>query len=67
MKTFRRHLEVFPFHVKKKKKEKKKEVILLSWRRKWKPTPVIWRILWTEEPDGLQSIEVSKSQTQLRD
>ena len=63
MKVFKRHLEVFTFHVKKKKKA----AILLSWRRKWQPTPVIWRIPWTEEPGGLQSIEVSKSQTQLSD
>jgi len=25
-----------------------------------------WRIQWTEEPGGLQSIRVSKSQTQLK-
>ena len=26
-----------------------------------------WRILWTEEPGGLQSVGVTKSQTQLSD
>ena len=28
----------------------------IPWRREWLPTPVIlvWRIPWTEEPDGLQ-------------
>ena len=28
------------------------------WRREWQPTPVIlaWRIPWTEEPGGLQSV-----------
>ena len=26
-----------------------------------------WRILWTEEPGGLQSSGVAKSQTQLSD
>ena len=28
------------------------------WGRKWQPTPSIlaWRILWTEEPDGLLSV-----------
>ena len=30
----------------------------MPWRRKWQPTPVIlaWRIPWTEEPGGLQSM-----------
>ena len=29
-----------------------------SWRRKWQPTPSIlaWRILWMEDPGGLQSM-----------
>ena len=26
-----------------------------------------WEIPWTEEPGGLQSMELQKSQTQLRD
>ena len=26
------------------------------WRRKWQPTPVGWKIPWTEEPGGLQSM-----------
>ena len=25
----------------------------IPWRRKWQPTPVAWRIPWTEEPGGL--------------
>ena len=25
------------------------------WRRKWQPTPT-WKIPWTEEPSGLQSM-----------
>ena len=25
------------------------------WRRAWQPTSLAWRILWTEEPGGLQS------------
>ena len=31
-----------------------------SLSRKWQPTPIFlaWRIPWTEEPDGLQSIEL---------
>ena len=30
----------------------------MSWRRKWQPTPIFlpWRIPWTEEPGGLQSM-----------
>ena len=30
----------------------------IPWGRKWQPTPVIlaWRIPWTEEPGGLQSM-----------
>ena len=30
----------------------------LDWRRKWQPTPSIraWKISWTEEPGGLQSV-----------
>ena len=30
----------------------------ISWRRAWQPTPVFlpWRIPWTEEPGGLQSM-----------
>ena len=33
------------------------------WRRKWQPTPVFlpWRILWTEEPWGLQSMGLQES------
>ena len=27
----------------------------IPWRRKWQPTPVFWRIPWTEEPVGVQS------------
>ena len=38
-------------------------------RRQWQPTPVLlpWKIPWMEEPGGLQSMEVAKSQTQLHD
>ena len=28
----------------------------IPWRRKWQLTPVAWRIPWTEEPGGLQSM-----------
>ena len=28
----------------------------IPWRRAWQPTPVFWRILWTEEAGRLQSI-----------
>ena len=30
----------------------------IPWRREWQPTPVFlaWRIPWTEEPGGLQSM-----------
>ena len=40
---------------------------MIPWRRAWHPTPSIlaWRILWTEEPGGLQSIRL-QSQTQLK-
>ena len=33
-------------------------VVKIPWKRKWRPTPVIftWVIPCTEEPDGLQSI-----------
>ena len=39
----------------------------ILWRRKWQPTPVFlpWRIPWTEEPGGLQSM-VLQSQTRLK-
>jgi len=28
----------------------------ISWRRVWQPTPVFWKIPWTEESSGLQSM-----------
>ena len=28
---------------------------------------LVWKIPWTEEPDGLQSMGLQKSRTQLRD
>ena len=28
---------------------------------------LVWRIPWTEEPSGLQSMELQESQSQLRD
>ena len=35
------------------------------WRRAWQPTPVfsilVWRIPWTEEPGGLQSIRSQRA------
>jgi len=39
----------------------------ISWKRKWQihSSILAWRILWTEEPGGLQSMGVSKSRTQL--
>ena len=27
------------------------------WRRAWQPRILVWRLLWTEGPDGLQSME----------
>ena len=39
---------------------------MFLWRRKWQPTPVFWRIPWTEELGGLPST-VTKSQTRLSD
>ena len=34
----------------------------IPWRRKWQPTPgfFAWKIPWTEEPSGLQSMEQQK-------
>ena len=33
----------------------------IPWRRAWEPTPILaWRIPWTEEPGGLQSVEFHK-------
>ena len=28
----------------------------IPWRRKQQPTPVLWKIPWTEEPGSLQSM-----------
>ena len=41
----------------------------IPWRRKWQPTPVFltWEMPWTEEPGGLQSTGLQKSQGQLSD
>ena len=41
----------------------------IPWRRKWLTHSSIlaWEIPWTKEPDGLQSVGVAKSQTQLSD
>ena len=43
-------------------------VAKISWRRKWQPTPILltWRIPWTEEPGGLQSMGSQKNQTWLK-
>ena len=40
----------------------------ISWRRAWHPTPVgiAWRLLWTEEPGGLQSMELQESDMTYR-
>ena len=36
-------------------------VAKIPWRRKWQPTPVFaWRIPWTEEPGGLQPMEMQR-------
>jgi len=33
----------------------------IPWRREWLPTPVLtWRIPWTEEPGGLQSVGLQR-------
>ena len=41
----------------------------IRWRRKWQPTPVFLpgEIPWTEEPDRLQSLGVTKNPTRLSD
>ena len=40
----------------------------LDWRRQWHPTPVLLpgKLPWMEEPGGLQSMGVTKSQTRLK-
>ena len=40
----------------------------IPWRRAWQPTPAFLpgKILWTEEPGGLQSVGSQKSRTGLR-
>ena len=30
------------------------------WRRAWQPTPIFWKIPWTEEPGRLQSMGVTE-------
>ena len=37
----------------------------IPWRRKWQPSPSIlaWKIPWTKEPGGLQSIGLQESGT----
>ena len=39
-----------------------------KWRRKWQPTPVFfaWRIPWTQEPGGLESMRPKESDTTER-
>ena len=32
----------------------------IPWRREWQPTPVFWRMPWTEEPGWLQSMRLQK-------
>ena len=33
---------------------------LIPWRREWLPTPLAWRIPWTEKPGGLQFMGLQK-------
>ena len=33
----------------------------IPWRRKWLPSIFAWEISWTEEPGGLQSVELEGS------
>ena len=42
---------------------------MIPWRRKWQPTPVFLpgESPWIEEPGGLQSLGLQKSQMQLSD
>ena len=43
---------------------------LLGWRRKWQPTPssvLVWRILWTGDPDGLPSMGLHRVRYDWRD
>ena len=35
----------------------------MPWRRKWQSSILAWKILWTEKPGGLQSMELQKSRT----
>ena len=39
----------------------------IPWRRAWQPTPVFWRILWTEEAGRLQSIGLHRVRHNWRD
>ena len=34
----------------------------IPWKRAWQPTPVflLWRVPWTEEPGGLQSVGLQR-------
>ena len=40
----------------------------IPWRRKWQPIPVSfpWKIAWTEEPGGLQSMGSPEADTTER-
>ena len=38
----------------------------ILWRREWQPV-LAWKIPWTEEPGGLQSMRSQKSWIQLSD
>ena len=35
----------------------------IPWGRKWQPSILAWKIPWTEEPGGLQSMGLQKSLT----
>ena len=38
----------------------------IPWKKKWQASSILaWRIPWTEEPGGLQSMGQGYSQTQL--
>ena len=43
-------------HVKYNANSVSKTALEKHGRRQWHPTPVFWKIPWTEEPGGLQSM-----------
>ena len=38
----------------------------IPWRREWQPTPVFWRIPWTDKPGRLQSLGCKESDVSER-